>query len=195
MAISPASGSLAPATPTAASNATTSLRLAHPPSQGGHGRGGPAGTIPTNQVGIAVTFSAKTQYALVSLIELAAIYGQGGVLQVGEIAQRQSIPDRYLEQMLTSLRRSHILRSLRGPKGGYQLARPPAQVRLAEVVACLEGEPEPAASGRQSPEFQVLANLEEQLERARQDLLRHTTLQDLLDQRNSICQSQLMYFI
>ncbi len=154
-----------------------------------------AGTIPTIVVGFAVTFSAKTQYALVSLIELAAIYDQGGVLQVGEIAQRQSIPDRYLEQMLTTLRRSHILRSLRGPKGGYQLARPPVQVRLAEVVACLEGEPAPPANGRQSPEFQVLGQLEAQLHRARQHLLDETTLQDLLDQRNSIGQSQIMYFI
>lgn len=146
-------------------------------------------------MGIAVSFSAKTQYALVSLIELAAIHGQGGVLQVGEIAQRQSIPDRYLEQMLTTLRRSHILRSLRGPKGGYQLARSPSQVKLAEIVACLEGEPDSNGNGRQSPEFQVLANLEGQLLRARQQLLQETTLQDLLDQRNAISQSQVMYFI
>jgi len=146
-------------------------------------------------VGIVVTFSAKTQYALVSLMELAAIHAQGGVLQVGEIAQRQSIPDRYLEQMLTALRRSHILRSLRGPKGGYQLARPPAQVKLMEIVACLEGEPDTTPSARQSPEFQVLANLEDQLQRARLKLLQETTLQDLLDQRNSLGPSQVMYFI
>ncbi len=146
-------------------------------------------------MGILLTFSAKTQYALVSLMELAAIHAQGGVLQVGEIAQRQSIPDRYLEQMLTALRRAHILRSQRGPKGGYQLARPPALVRLAEIVACLEGEPDSGEAGRSSPEFQVLAQLEAQLLQARQQLLDTTTLQDLLDQRNSICQSQLMYFI
>ena len=146
-------------------------------------------------MGIFVSFSAKTQYALVSLIELAAIHGQGGVLQVGEIAQRQSIPDRYLEQMLTALRRSHILRSQRGPKGGYQLARPPAQVRLEEIVTCLEGEPAATATTRQSPEFQVLANLEGQLLQARQRLLRETTLQDLLDQRNGLAQSPVMYFI
>ncbi len=146
-------------------------------------------------MGIFVSFSAKTRYALVSLIELAAIHGQGGVLQVGEIAQRQSIPDRYLEQMLTALRRSHILLSQRGPKGGYQLARPPAQVRLVEIVACLEGEPAATATSPQSPEFQVLANLEAQLLQARQQLLRETTLQDLLDRRNNLAQSQVMYFI
>ncbi len=146
-------------------------------------------------MGIVLTFSAKTQYALVSLMELAAIHDQGGVLQVGEIAQRQAIPDRYLEQMLTALRRCQILRSQRGPKGGYQLARPPAQVRLSEIVACLEGEPETGANGRPSPEFQVLAQVESRLHQARQRLLDETTLQDLLDQRNSLSQAQLMYFI
>lgn len=153
------------------------------------------GTIPSSEVGIALTFSAKTQYALVSLMELAAIHDQGGVLQVGELAQRQSIPDRYLEQMLTALRRCQILRSLRGPKGGYLLARPPAEVSLAEVVACLEGEPEASANARPTPEFQVLAQLERQLRQARQRLLEETTLQDLLDQRNSLGQPPLMYFI
>ena len=99
-----------------------------------------AGTIPTNAPGNSVAFSAKTQYGLVALLELAAIHPQGGVLQVGEIAARQGIPYRYLEQMLTSLRRGRILRSIRGPRGGYQLARPPAEVLVAEVVQCLEGE-------------------------------------------------------
>lgn len=94
---------------------------------------------PTKAPGNTVAFSAKTEYGLVSLLELAAIYPQGGVLQVAEIASRQGIPDRYLEQMLTSLRRGRILRSIRGPRGGYQLARPPAEIRIAEVVACLEG--------------------------------------------------------
>jgi len=117
------------------------------------------------------------------------------VLQVGEIAQRQSIPDRYLEQMLTALRRVQILRSQRGPKGGYQLARPPSQVKLSEVVSSLEGNPAPSGTARQTPEFQVLANLEDQLERARQQVLQQTSLQDLLEQRNSLAQSQIMYFI
>ena len=70
-----------------------------------------------------------------------------------------------------------------------------AQVKLAEVVASLEGHPAPSAEARNSPEFQVLASLEDQLERARQQVLQQTTLQDLLEQRNSLAQSQIMYFI
>jgi Rrf2 family protein len=143
-----------------------------------------------------VAFSAKTEYGLVSLLELAAIHPQGGVLQVAEIAARQGIPDRYLEQMLTSLRRGQILRSIRGPRGGYQLARPPAEIRIVEVVVCLEGElASRGTAARQSAEFEVIGGLEGRLEQARQAILEGTSLQDLLDERDQRLQSQVMYFI
>jgi Rrf2 family protein len=143
-----------------------------------------------------LAFSAKTEYGLVALIELAAIHASVGVLQVAEIAQRQNIPDRYLEQMLTSLRRGGILRSIRGPKGGYQLLRAPAEVLVAEVVRCLEGETTVRESaGRDTPEFEVLDQLAAQQESARLTLLRSTTLQDLLDRRDALHQAQAMYFI
>jgi Rrf2 family protein len=155
-----------------------------------------AATIPTKEPGNAVAFSAKTEYGLVSLLELAAIHPQGGVLQVAEIAARQGIPDRYLEQMLTSLRRGQILRSIRGPRGGYQLARPPAEIRIAEVVVCLEGEVgSRGTAARQSPEFEVIGGLEGRLEQARQAILESTSLQDLLDERDQRLQSQVMFFI
>ena len=155
-----------------------------------------AATIPTKAPGNTVAFSAKTEYGLVSLLELAAIHPQGGVLQVAEIAARQGIPDRYLEQMLTSLRRGQILRSIRGPRGGYQLARPPAEIRIAEVVVCLEGElASRGTAARQSPEFEVIGGLEGRLEQARQAILEGTSLQDLLDERDQRLQSQVMYFI
>jgi len=155
-----------------------------------------AATIPTKAPGNTVAFSAKTEYGLVSLLELAAIYPQGGVLQVAEIAARQGIPDRYLEQMLTSLRRGQILRSIRGPRGGYQLSRPPAEIRIAEVVVCLEGElASRGTAARQSAEFEVIGGLEGRLEQARQAILEGTSLQDLLDERDQRLQSQVMYFI
>ena len=143
-----------------------------------------------------MALSAKTQYGIVSLIELAAIYEQGGVLQVAEIANRQGIPDRYLEQMLTSLRRARILRSIRGPRGGYQLARPPAEILLQDVVTTLEGEPAPRSSAeRSSAEFDVLSQLEERLDSARLHILSGTSLNDLLEERDQLVQAQAMYFI
>ncbi len=153
-------------------------------------------TIPVRQPWNPLAFSAKTGYGLVSLMELAAIHARGGVLQVAEIAQRQGIPDRYLEQMLASLRRGQILRSIRGPKGGYQLARPPAEIRVDDIVSCLEGDAAARSGGEgATPEFEVLGRLEQRLEEARLGILSSTTLQDLLDQRDHLAQAQAMYFI
>jgi Rrf2 family protein len=141
-------------------------------------------------------FSAKTEYGLISLLELATIYLQGGVLQVAEIASRQNIPDRYLEQMLTSLRRAQILRSIRGPKGGYQLAMAPAQIKVVAVVRCLEGDSSVETRAlRDTAEYQVLDGLESELAQARLQILEGTTLQDLVDRRDRLVQSQAMYFI
>ncbi len=158
--------------------------------------GTPAATIRPNQrVGFGVAFSSKTEYGLVALIELASIFSSGGVLQVAEIAARQGIPDRYLEQMLTSLRRGGILRSIRGPRGGYQLVRPPAEVAVADVVICLEGDPSTKGSSPETPEYQVLQSLASQLEQARLRVVQATSLQDLLDRRDGLLQAQSMYFI
>lgn len=145
---------------------------------------------------VAVPFSAKTEYGLVALIELAGLFSGGGVMQVGEIAARQNIPDRYLEQMLTSLRRGGLLRSIRGPKGGYQLMRSPSEIRVAEVVQILEGDPQ-CREGRphETAEFQVLNALAGELQAARQALLDGTTLQQLIDRRDGLLQAQAMYFI
>ena len=141
-------------------------------------------------------FSAKTEYGLVALIELAGQFQSGGVMQVGEIASRQGIPDRYLEQMLTSLRRGGILRSIRGPKGGYQLMRPPAAILVSEVVQVLEGEPQLRDGGtRETPEFQVLHALAGDLQTARLALLEATSLEQLIERRDALLQAQAMYFI
>ena len=141
-------------------------------------------------------FSAKPEYGLISLLELASIYLQGGVLQVAEIASRQQMPDRYLEQMLTSLRRAQILRSIRGPRGGYQLAMSPSQIKVVDVVRCLEGEDSPGSvTVSETPEYQVLNGLKNELAMARAQILETTTLQDLIDRRDRLMESQAMYFI
>lgn len=143
-----------------------------------------------------MSFSSKVEYGLVALIELAGRYATGEVLQVAEIAKRQSIPDRYLEQMLASLRRGGVLASIRGPRGGYRLNRAPGEITVAEVVNCLEGE----AAGRplppqRTPEFDVLHSLAVDLQQQRDNLLAGTTLQQLMERRDALSQSQVMYFI
>ncbi len=142
--------------------------------------------------------STKAEYGLVALLELGAIHPSGQLLQVAEIARRQGIPERYLEQMLTSLRRGGLLQSIRGPRGGYRLARPPAEIQLSEVVDCLEGTPsksQPRAGAHHSPDFAVLKALEGRLQQAQRRILEQTRLDQLLEERQGLSQPQPMFFI
>ena len=131
-------------------------------------------------------------------MELAGVQASGERLQVAEIASRQGIPERYLEQMMASLRRAGLLRSSRGPRGGYQLARPAAGINLAEVLECLEGEAALGSAGEEasgSSERQVLQELAWSLRQQRLARLQHTSLAELLEQRDALQQAQAMYFI
>jgi Rrf2 family protein len=140
-------------------------------------------------------FSAKTTYGLQALMELADVQSSGELLQVSEIAARQAIPERYLEQMMTSLRRSGFVRSVRGARGGYSLSRPAAQICLADVIACLDGTAEQPDPAQGSNELQVIRALGEELRLRRDQLLTSTTLSDLLTERDARLQAQAMYFI
>jgi len=83
--------------------------------------------------------STKGDYGIRALIELAHHYGQSTPVQSSEIAARQGIPEAYLEQLLTVLRRAGFIRSVRGPQGGHALIRDPDELRVSEVVVALEG--------------------------------------------------------
>ena len=80
----------------------------------------------------------RSDYGAHAVIELARRAGQGPV-QCAEIAACQKIPEAYLDQLLSSLRRGGIVRSVRGPHGGHELARDPRELTLGDVVTALEG--------------------------------------------------------
>ncbi len=82
--------------------------------------------------------SMKSDYALRAMMELAAAVGHGP-LQTSEIAVRRSIPESYLEQLLTVLRKAGYVTSTRGPQGGHSLAMHPSRITAADVVKALEG--------------------------------------------------------
>ena len=88
--------------------------------------------------------SMKGDYGVRALVELAHHYGEGP-MQSAHIAARQGIPEPYLDQLLTSLRRAGFIRSVRGPQGGHALIRDPHDLRLAEAVSALEGSLAPIA--------------------------------------------------
>jgi Rrf2 family protein len=85
-----------------------------------------------------VKVSTKGDYGIRALIELAHHYGEG-TIQSAEIAARQHIPEPYLDQLLTTLRRAGFIRSVRGPQGGHALVTPPEELNLREVIEALEG--------------------------------------------------------
>jgi len=82
--------------------------------------------------------TAKADYAVRAVVELAGSK-QDSPRKVDEVAQAQGIPVSFLENILTQLRSSGIVRSQRGPEGGYWLAHPPDQVNLAQVIRAVEG--------------------------------------------------------
>ncbi|MDA0988110.1 MAG: Rrf2 family transcriptional regulator [Chloroflexi bacterium] len=80
----------------------------------------------------------KVDYGVRALVELAQRYGEGSV-QTVEIADRQSIPEPYLDQLLTTLSKFGFIRSRRGPQGGHVLAKAPDEISLGMVMTGLEG--------------------------------------------------------
>jgi Rrf2 family protein len=89
--------------------------------------------------------TVKSEYALLGLVHLARV-GGGGLVPISQIALAQSIPVKYLEQIFLTLKRARILQSTKGLGGGYQLARDPATITLAEVVRLFDGALAPTAS-------------------------------------------------
>ncbi len=82
--------------------------------------------------------STRAWYGLMAMVELGLRERQGRV-QVREISESQGIPEEYLEQLMLALKRAGLVRSQRGVRGGYILARPANQVTIREILEALEG--------------------------------------------------------
>ncbi len=82
--------------------------------------------------------STRSTYGMRALVELALAAGQGP-LSAALIAKRQDLSVAYLEQLLHRLKRQGVVKSVRGPRGGYLLAKDPHQITMADVVRVLEG--------------------------------------------------------
>jgi len=80
--------------------------------------------------------TTKGRYAVTAMLDIALHHEQGPV-SVAEVAERQSISSAYLEQLFSKLKRAGLLRSVRGPGGGYELARPLAEVSISQIIAAV----------------------------------------------------------
>lgn len=129
--------------------------------------------------------SSRSEYGIRALLELAQRRGQGPVLSRA-IAERQDIPDAYLNQLLLTLRKAGIVQSLRGPSGGHQLARPPERISMAEVISALEGLPQAdadATSGDNHTDAWAVRWLSNEIDTAVTGVLCDVTLETLLNRK------------
>jgi Rrf2 family protein len=124
-----------------------------------------------------MNFSIKVQYGIQAALELAKKFNAGPV-QIRDIARDQKIPIRYLEQLLLILKRRHLLSSVRGKEGGYSLAKHPSDITVLEVIEALDGPIEFA--NKRLKRHPVLFELFENVQVSFRDLLRKTTLEDLV---------------
>jgi Rrf2 family protein len=128
--------------------------------------------------------STKGDYGIRALVELAHHCGEGPV-QSAEIARRQCIPEPYLDQLLTTLRRAGFIRSVRGPQGGHALLREPSDIRLSQVIEALEGSLSPIACLEDGicskPGVCAQRDVWEQVRRATLDILSGVTIADLAE--------------
>jgi Rrf2 family cysteine metabolism transcriptional repressor len=96
--------------------------------------------------------SKRGQYGMRALCHLAETYG-AGVVQIREIARKESIPGKFLEGILLELKHAGIVRSRRGIDGGYELAREPKEIMLGQVMRVLDGPLAPLGSAAELKEL------------------------------------------
>ena len=133
--------------------------------------------------------SMKGDYGVRALVELAHRYGEGQV-QSATIAGAQSIPEPYLDQLLTTLRRAGFIRSVRGPQGGHALIRDPQELPLSEVIAALEGSLAPIAclddpEGCRKTTNCSLRPVWQEIEAATLSILKGITIADLAERERA----------
>lgn len=129
--------------------------------------------------------STRTRYGIRAIIEIAENSGRGP-LQIRVIAKRQDISVKYLEQLMAILRSAGFVRSIRGAKGGYMLAKAPNQIKLNEVFDCLEGHVTTVECVEDKDYCErtadcVARRVWAQVQQAITNVLQSITLQDLVD--------------
>jgi Rrf2 family cysteine metabolism transcriptional repressor len=127
--------------------------------------------------------SAKSEYACVAMLELAANYRAGQPTRIKTIADAHGINSGFLVQILLQLKTAGLVESQRGASGGYQLARPPEQISLADVLNAVEDRKAARAPSVESPRSAaalVLQAVWREVQAEEQRLLEQHTLADML---------------
>jgi len=151
--------------------------------------------------GYVMKFSLKAEYGLRALIELALINGEG-LIGAKEIASRQGLPARFLEQQVTALKKAGLVSSQRGAGGGCALAKEPSSISVLEVIEALDGpviNMDCLADGDQSCSQDSCCVVQELWHRSQvklKDFLQDISIADLAKRHKDIQGSKsIMYYI
>jgi Rrf2 family cysteine metabolism transcriptional repressor len=135
---------------------------------------------------LAMNISTRGRYALRAMLDLALQSGDDPTM-VKDISRRQEISDLYLEQLFSRLKIAGLVRSTRGPKGGFNLAKPPSQIRLSEIMQAMEGSTAPVecvdnARFCSRADFCITRMVWIEMKKVMDEVLVSTTLKDLMRQ-------------
>ena len=132
----------------------------------------------------------KGDYALKAILDLALHY-DAGVVTIHDLAKRTDAPIKFLEQVLLDLKKGRFVESRRGKVGGYFLARPPAQIKLGDIVRFIDGPVEPLAcvergySGCKDIYKCIFRNIWREVAQCTSDIIDRITFEDLARQVKS----------
>lgn len=146
--------------------------------------------------------STKGRYGMKAMFDLALHYGNGPI-SLKSIAERQEISDHYLEQLIATLRKANLVKSVRGAQGGYMLASEPQNITVGDIIRTLEGplapsdcvmEEDPKACERAN--YCVTKVVWEKIRDSFNDVIDSITLQDMLDDHNKLkSKDNYMFYI
>ncbi|MUH00690.1 Rrf2 family transcriptional regulator [Scytonema sp. UIC 10036] len=142
--------------------------------------------------------SNKSEYAILAMVALTKEYHKNESLHIREIAALQKIPNRYLEQLLATLRSGGLIKSIRGAKGGYVLARDPKKITVLDVLKCIEGVDAALPtvdSTCETAEAEAIQEVWLEANQAAHEVLQKYTLQELCDRQATRQQIETMYYI
>ena len=146
--------------------------------------------------------SLRATYGIIAAVDLALHHDEQPVC-AKSIAKRQSIPSRFLEQVLHAMKKAGVVTSQRGAQGGYVLSRKPSEVSVADILDALEGpllinngagSVKPASRG--AKQEALLAHIWDRVKRAELSVLSEVTIEELANRQRALeAQHTLMYHI
>ena len=141
--------------------------------------------------------TARTEYAALAAVELARQAADGGPVGLRAICEAQTVPARFLVQILLELKRAGIVASVRGAAGGYRLARPAESITLQDIRIAVEGPAETPAVATTKPtprsrEATILRDVWQAAARVEEEFLAGITLADIAARSRD---SEAMYYI